>query len=171
MTPMSVSVHCLSVELFTHGLTSLAAILRKAKAHAEEHKLDAGVLESWRLTPDMLNFTRQVHLACDFAKNSSARLAGVEAPVYPDVEKTLDELAARVEKTLEFLRGITHDALEGAEDRDIKLPLRTRTLEMRGLAFLQRWAIPNFYFHLTTAYDLLRQAGVAVGKQDYLGGV
>jgi len=168
---VTISVHAVSIELFSHGLTSLAAILRKAREHAAARKLDPGVLEGWRLAPDMLNFTRQVQLACDFAKNSSARLLGTEAPKFADEEKSFDELIARVDRTLDYLRSIAPAALAGAEDRDVKVPLRNRTLELRGLPFLQRWALPNFYFHLTTAYDLLRHNGVEIGKQDFLGGV
>jgi hypothetical protein len=168
---MKISVHGMSVQLFITGLTNLAAILRKGKAHAEARKIEAGVLEGWRLAPDMFNFCRQVQLACDFAKNSTARLAGVEPPKFPDEEKTFDELIARVEKTIEYLRTVKAGSVDGSEDRDIKVPLRTRTLEMKGLPFLQDWALPNFYFHVVAAYTLLRHNGVEIGKSDYLGGI
>jgi hypothetical protein len=112
-----------------------------------------------------------VQLTCDFAKNSTARLAAIEAPKFADEEKTLAELQERIAKTLAWLNTVTAAQLEGAETRHIVVPLRTRTLEMDGLPFLQKWALPNFYFHVTAAYALLRGAGVEVGKQDFLGGV
>jgi hypothetical protein len=119
----------------------------------------------------MFALRRQVQLTSDFAKNSVARLAGVEPPKMPDEEKTLAELQARVRATVTWLQSITPTQLEGAETRHIVVPLRTRTLEMDGLPFIQRWVLPNFYFHMTTTYALLRQAGVSLGKQDFLGGV
>jgi hypothetical protein len=119
----------------------------------------------------MFSLRRQVQLATDFAKNSTARLAGIEAPKFPDEEQTLDELIARIHKTTDWLKTITPAQLEAAEQRHIVLPLRTRTLELDGLPFIQKWTLPNFYFHVTTVYALLRQAGIEVGKQDFLGGV
>ena len=168
---MSLSVYATTVELFVPMLTNLAKMLEKAKTFAETKKLDPGVIEGLRLTPDMFALRRQVQLSTDFAKNSTARLAGLEPPKFPDEEQTLDELIGRVQKTLDYLKTITPAQLEGAETRHIVLPLRTRTLEMDGLPFLQKWALPNFYFHVTTTYALLRHAGVEIGKQDFLGGV
>lgn len=168
---MSLSIHAATVELFVPMLGNLANMLGKAKAHAETKKLDAGVLEGLRLAPDMFALRRQVQLAADFAKNSTARLAAIDAPKFPDEEQTLEELISRIHKTIEWLKTITPAQLEGAETRHIVLPLRTRTLEMDGMPFIQRWALPNFYFHVTTTYALLREAGVEVGKQDFLGGV
>jgi len=168
---MSLSVHSVTVEGFVPLLGNLAGMLRKAKNFAETKKLDPGVLENLRLTPDMFALRRQVQLTTDFAKNSTARLAGIEAPKFADEEQTLDELIQRIERTIEWLKGVTPAQLEGGEQRHIVLPLRTRTLEMDGLPFIQKWALPNFHFHLTTTYALLRQAGVELGKQDYLGGV
>jgi hypothetical protein len=161
----------MTVAAFVPMLENLEKILGKAAAHAAERKLDEGVLEGWRLTPDMFALRRQVQLTSDFAKNSVARLAGVEPPKMPDEEKTLAELQARVRATVTWLQSITPTQLEGAETRHIVVPLRTRTLEMDGLPFIQRWVLPNFYFHMTTTYALLRQAGVSLGKQDFLGGV
>lgn len=168
---MSLSIHAATVELFVPMLGNLANMLGKAKAHAEAKKLDAGVLEGLRLAPDMFALRRQVQLATDFAKNSTARLAAIDAPKFPDEEQTLEELIGRIHKTIEWLKTITPAQLEGAETRHIVLPLRTRTLEMDGMPFIQRWTLPNFYFHVTTTYALLRQAGIEVGKQDFLGGV
>jgi hypothetical protein len=168
---MSLSVHATTVELFVPMLANLANMLGKAKVHAEAKKLDPGVVEGLRLAPDMFALRRQVQLATDFAKNSTARLAGIDAPKFPDEEQTLDELIARIHKTVDWLKTITPAQLEGAERRHIVLPLRTRTLELDGLPFIQKWTLPNFYFHVTTVYALLRQAGIEVGKQDFLGGV
>jgi hypothetical protein len=168
---MSLSVHSMTVAAFVPMLENLEKILGKAAAYAAERKLDEGVLEGWRLTPDMFALRRQVQLTSDFAKNSVARLAGIEPPKMPDEEKTLAELQARVRATATWLKSITPAQLEGAETRHIVAPLRTRTLEMDGLPFIQRWVLPNFYFHMTTTYALLRQAGVSLGKQDFLGGV
>jgi len=168
---MSLSVHQSTTELFIPMLHNLAGILEKAKAFAEAKKIEAGVLEGLRLSPDMFPLRRQVQLSTDFAKNSTARLAGLEPPKFPDEEQTLDELIARVRKTIDWLKTVKASQLEGAETRHIVVPLRTRTLEMDGLPFIQRWALPNFYFHVTTTYALLRQAGIEVGKQDFLGGV
>ena len=168
---MSLSMHAMTVGQFVPMLKNLGKILEKAEAYAAAKKVEAGVIEGLRLAPDMLSFARQVQLASDFAKNSTARLAGIEAPKFEDNEKTLEELKARVAKTIDWLGTVQAAQLEGAESRHIVIPLRTRTLEMDGLPFLQKWALPNFYFHVTTAYALLRHAGVEVGKQDFLGGV
>ena len=168
---MSLSVHAATVEPFVHALGNLAKILDKAIAFRTEKSIEAGVLEGLRLTPDMFPLRRQVQLTSDFAKNSAARLAGLEPPKFPDEEQTLEELKARVERTLEWLNSLNPAQFAGAETRHLVIPLRTRTLEMDGLPFIQKWALPNFYFHLTTTYALLREAGVALGKQDFLGGV
>lgn len=168
---MSVSIYAVTVEVFVPLLGNLAGLLRKAKSFAETRKLDPGVIEALRLTPDMFPLRRQVQLTTDFAKNSTARLAGIDAPKFADDEQTLDELLGRIERTIEWLKGVTPQQLEGAETRRIVVPLRARTLEIEGLPFIQKWALPNFHFHLTTTYALLRQAGVEVGKWDYLGGV
>ena len=168
---MSLSMHAMTVGQLVPMLKNLGKILEKAEAYAAAKKIEGGVIEGLRLAPDMLSFARQIQLASDFAKNSVARLAGIEAPKYEDNEKTLEELKARVAKTIDWLQGIQAAQLEGAENRHIVIPLRTRTLEMDGLPFLQKWALPNFYFHLTTAYALLRHVGVEIGKQDYLGSV
>ena len=168
---MTLSVHTMTIGQFVPMLGNLGKILDKAVAFAQAKKLEAGVIEGLRLAPDMLSFTRQVQLSCDFAKNSTARLAGIEAPKFADDEKTLAELQDRVAKTIAWLNTVTPAQLEGAEARHIVVPLRTRTLEMDGLPFLQKWALPNFYFHVTAVYALLRNAGAEVGKQDFLGGI
>lgn len=168
---MKVSVHALSIEVFATTLTNLSGLLEKGAAHATARKFDPGVLVSARLAPDMFPLSRQVQIACDLAKNSAARLAGQEPPRFEDNEKTLEELRARIARTIDYLRSLPAAALEGSEDRDIRVPAGERTLEFKGLAFLQRWAIPNVFFHVTTAYNILRHNGVELGKRDFLGPV
>jgi hypothetical protein len=168
---MKISMYAASVEVFLPMLANLSTILDKARAHAEARKFDTSVLVDARLAPDMFPLARQIQLASDFAKNSTARLAGVEAPRMEDSESTFDELKARLEKTTAWMRTIAPAALEGSEDRDIRIPLRDRTLEMKGLPYLKQWAIPNFFFHVATAYNILRHNGVELGKRDFLGGV
>jgi hypothetical protein len=168
---MTVSMYAMSVELFISMLVNLGKILDKAAAFIQTKKLEAGVIERARLAPDMLSLVRQVQLSCDFAKNSAARLAGVDAPKFEDNEETLDDLKARVAMTIDYLRTLTPAQFTGSESRHIVVPLRTRTLELDGLPFLQKWALPNFYFHVTTTYNILRHNGLDLGKQDYLGGV
>jgi hypothetical protein len=161
----------MSVGQFLPMLGNLSAILDKGAASAESRKFDTQVLASGRLAPDMLPFTRQIQLSCDFAKNSSARLVGKDPPKFEDNETTFAELKARIDKTIDYVKGLPASAFEGAEDRDITIPLRDRKLEMKGLPFLQRWVLPNFYFHVVTAYAILRHNGVDVGKMDFLGRV
>jgi hypothetical protein len=168
---MKISVQSMSIDIFTHALGNLSAILEKGVAHAVARKFDSNVLVTSRLAPDMLPLSKQVQIACDLAKNSAARLAGVEPPRYEDNEKTIEELRARIAKTIDYLKTIPASSLEGSEDRDIKVPAGERTLEFKGLAFVQRWAIPNVFFHVTTAYNILRHNGVDIGKRDFLGGL
>ncbi len=167
---MKVSMHALSVEVFTHTLGNLSLILEKAAANAAQRNFDAAVLLAARLAPDMLPLTRQIQIASDIAKNSVARLAGQEPPRFEDTETTIEQLRARLARTIDFLESVPASALEGAESRDIQVPVRDRTLEFKGLEFLQRWAIPNVFFHVVTAYDILRHNGVELGKRDFLTG-
>jgi hypothetical protein len=166
---MKISMYAMSVELCLPMLSSLLNILDKAAASAEARKFDSKVLADARLAPDMHPLTRQVQLACDFAKGGAARLAGQDPPKHEDTEQTFAELRARLEKTIAFLRTIPASAVDGSEDRDIRIPMRERTLEMKGLAYLQKFVLPNFYFHVVTAYTILRHNGVGIGKMDYLG--
>jgi uncharacterized protein len=166
---MNISMHAMSHGVFKRALTQLLHVMEKGVANAKARSFDTNVLANARLAPDMLPFTKQIQLTSDFAKNSMARLAGIEAPRYEDNETTMDELVARVKKTLDYIDTVPPSALEGSETRDIKIPLRDRTVEFKGLAFLQYWAIPNFFFHHVTAYNLLRHNGVDIGKRDYLG--
>ncbi len=166
---MKISMYALSHDVFRKGLAQLLHVMEKGVANAKARNFDQNVFASQRLAPDMLPFSKQIQLASDFAKNSMARLAGIDPPKFDDNETTMDELLARVKKTIDYLGTVPAAALEGSETRDIKIPLRDRTLEMKGLPFLQHWALPNFFFHQVTAYNLLRHNGVDIGKRDYLG--
>ena len=166
---MKISMHAMSVDVFAHSLGSLSAFLAKGQAHAVHRKFEPAVLLASRLAPDMFPLTRQVQLACDLAKNSVARLAGQEPPRFPDTEASFEELHARIARTLDYLKGVPAAELEGAETRDVKVPTRDGTLEFKGLEFLQHWAIPNVFFHVTSAYAILRHNGVELGKRDFLG--
>jgi hypothetical protein len=167
---MKISMHAMSHDVFTRALTQLLFVMEKGVANAKARSFDTSVLVNSRLAPDMLPFSKQIQLTCDFAKNSMARLAGIDPPKFEDTETTMDELIARVKKTLDYVGTVSVGALEGSETRDIKIPLRDRTVEFKGLAFLQHWALPNFFFHHVTAYNLLRHNGVDIGKRDFLGG-
>jgi uncharacterized protein len=166
---MKISVHAMSVDVFTNTLSQLSAILDKGLAHATARKFDPSVLLNARLAPDMFPLSRQVQIACDLAKNSVSRIAGLEPPRFEDNEKTFEELRARIAKTIDYLKGLPASSIDGSEDRDIKVPAGDRTLEFKGLDFLQRWAIPNVFFHVTTAYNILRHNGVEIGKRDFIG--
>jgi len=166
---MKISMHALSVEVFSRALGNLSQVLAKGEASAAQRKFDPGVLLAARLAPDMLPLTRQVQLAADLAKNSVARLAVQEPPRFEDTESTFEQLHARLARTIDYLKSVPASSLEGSETRDIKVPVRDRTFEFKGLEFLQHWAIPNVFFHVTTAYDILRHNGVELGKRDFLG--
>jgi hypothetical protein len=166
---MKISMHAMSHGVFKKALSQLLHVMEKGVVSAQSRSFDASVLVNSRLAPDMLPFTKQIQLTSDFAKNSMARLAGVDPPRFEDTETTMDELIARVKKTLDYIDTVPAAALEGSETRDIRIPLRDRTVEFQGLAFLQNWAIPNFFFHHVTAYNLLRHNGVDIGKRDFLG--
>lgn len=167
---MKISMYAMSVDVFTRMLGNLSAFLEKGVAHAKQRKFEPAVLLTSRLAPDMHPLTRQVQIACDIAKNSVARLAAQEPPRFPDTETSFEELHARIARTLDYLKSIPASALEGAETRDIRLPSGERTLEFKGLDFLQHWAIPNEFFHVTMSYAILRHNGVELGKRDFLGG-
>jgi uncharacterized protein len=167
---MKISMHTMSVDLFSNTLGNLSAILEKGSANATSRKFDPGVLLASRLAPDMLPLTRQVQIACDIAKNSVARLAGQEPRRFEDNETSFEQLRARIAATIDYISSIPASALEASETRDIKVPAGERTLEFKGLEYLQRWAIPNVLFHVTTAYDILRHNGVQLGKRDFISG-
>lgn len=158
-----------SISPLKRALTNLAAVLQKGLAHAEAKKIDPGVLLNSRLFPDMYPLVKQVQIATDMSKGAAARLAGIEIPKYEDNEATFEELQARIEKTLAFIETIQPAQLEGAEQREITLPIREVELKFNGEDYWLTWAQPNVYFHITTAYNILRHNGVALGKRDFLG--
>jgi hypothetical protein len=168
---MSISMSSASLPIFQTALTNLSHLLAKGQAHAQAKKFDSVVLAQYRLAPDMLPFTRQVLIACDAAKLCVARLSGVDAPKFDDTETTLDELMARIQKTLDWLKTVPASALDGTEQKSITFPVgKDKTRTMTGEDYLKHWAIPNVFFHVTTAYAILRHNGVDVGKSDFLLG-
>ncbi|MFP5461124.1 MAG: DUF1993 family protein [Gammaproteobacteria bacterium] len=166
---MTISLYDASVPVYTQMLGALDKVLGKAEAWAETRKIDGKVLVQARLFPDMLPLASQVRIACDAARAGTARLAGIDFPKYEDSEQTLAELRQRIAGTLAFIAQVPRDSIAGQEERDITIPLRDRKLEMKGQAFLLHWSLPNFFFHVTTAYDILRHNGLEVGKADFLG--
>jgi uncharacterized protein len=166
---MSLSMYQASIPAFVQMLNSLSAIMDKAEAHAANRKIDPEVLLNYRLAPDMFPFVRQLQIAADLAKGAAARLAGVEVPKHDDTEKTFADLKARLAKTLTFVQSLNPSDIDGSEDRDIRLTLREHTMSFKGQPYLVHFVMPNFYFHCTTAYDILRHCGVEVGKRDFIG--
>ena len=165
---MSVSMYSASVPVFVRMLNNVAAWLEKAEAHAEAKKFDAANFLPSRLSPDMLPFMKQVQIASDAAKGCAARLAGVEIPKWEDAETSLADLRARVKRTIDYVQSVPQAQIDAGADREIVLTLRTGEMKFTGQRFLEHWALPNFYFHVTTTYALLRHAGVELGKADYL---
>ena len=166
---LTMSMYQASVPTYTHMLSNLSAILNKAGAYVEAKKIDPAVLIGSRLYPDMLPLGRQVQIAGDGAKGSAARLAGLEAPKYEDDEKTFPELCERLQKTINFLQTFTPDQIDGSENRTITLMRGSQSTTFLGLPYLLHHALPNFYFHVTTAYNILRHNGLEIGKRDFLG--
>lgn len=166
---MSVFMHDISVVVFTRMLTNLSTFLDKAAEHAASKQFDSKVLVDARLAPDMLPLARQVQIACDFAKGCSARLAEMEVPKKEDTETSLDELKARIAWTLDFIRSVPAAKLAGSENRTIVHELRTRTVTLPGLVYATQFSLPNFFFHVTTTYAILRHNGVTLGKLDFMG--
>ena len=166
---MTLSMYQASVPVFVHTLAALSAVLDKAAAHAAQRKIEPSVLLNTRLFPDMFPLVRQVQLAADFAKGPAARLAGLEVPKFADAETTFDELKVRIAKTVEFVKGLKPSQIDGSEDRDITIPIGGKPQSFKGQPYLLHFALPNFFFHATTAYDILRHCGVEVGKRDFLG--
>lgn len=158
------------IPFFTHSLNALSKILDKAEAFAEAKKIKPEVIPQLRLIADMLPFWRQITIACDHAKGASARLAGVEVPSFADTETTLAELKDRIARTLAFLATIPASAFDGAETRTITVKAGPRELTFPALQYYHGYAVPNFYFHMTTAYNILRANGCEIGKVDFLGG-
>jgi hypothetical protein len=167
--PMTISMYQVSVPRFINTLGNLSAILDKAQAHADAHKIDPLALTTFRLYPDMFAMARQVQIACDTAKGAVARLAGVDIPVNEDTEQTLAELKKRIATTIAFVQSIQPEQIDGTEENEITLRRGEKSTTYKGMQFLLGHAMPNFYFHVTTAYNILRHNGVPVGKRDYLG--
>ena len=166
---MSLSMYKASVPRFINALNNLSAILGKAQAHVDAKKLDETALTTFRLYPDMLPMARQIMIATDTAKGLAARLSGVESPVYEDTEKTLAELQARIAKTVAYLQTFKPEQIDGTEDKEIVIKRGDKETRYSGMQFLLGHALPNVYFHVTTAYNILRHNGVEIGKRDYLG--
>ena len=168
---MSLSMFTASVPVYTQFLTSLSNVLKKSAAHAEAKKIDPSVLINGRIAPDMLPLSAQVQIATDHVKGSLSRLAGVEAPKFEDTEKTFDELQARIQKTLDYVKTFKPAQIDGTEGKEIVLTFGTQKFPFNGQTYLIQFALPNFYFHTTTAYAILRHNGVEIGKRDFMGGV
>lgn len=167
---MSLSMYTASVPVFKQMLNSLDGLLATASAHVAERKIDADALLQARLFPDMFPLLRQVQVACDFAKSVPARLAGADVPAYEDTERSFDELRARIARTLAFVDGLDAAAFEGSEQREIVLrPGTPKERKLDGQGYLLHYGLPQFFFHVTTAYDLLRHNGVEIGKRAYMG--
>src|SRR3954471_11243281 len=166
---MKISMYQASAPRFANMLKNLSAILDKAQAHCEAKKIEPTALTTYRLFPDMFPFTRQVQIACDTAKGAVARLAGVDIPKHEDTEQTFAELKARIAKTIDFVESISAAKIEGSDDKEIVLQMRSGERRFKGMQYLLGHAYPNFYFHVTTAYNILRHNGVEVGKADFIG--
>lgn len=166
---MNISMYAASIPVFTRMLNNLANILDKASAHAEAKKIDPTVLLNFRLAADMFPLIKQIQIATDNAKGMAARLSGQEIPKYEDNETTIEELQARIRKTLDFLASIRPEQLDGQEERQVVLKLPKVEHHFTAINYLLHFALPNFYFHVSMAYSILRHAGVDIGKMDYLG--
>ena len=157
---------------FEIGLNALASMLDKAEDYSAAKKIDAAILLNTRLFPDMLPFTRQVQIACDSAKNGGARLAGVEPPKHEDTEQTIAELKTRIAKTIAFVKTLDKAGIDGSAEREVLFPMgRENKAKMRGVDYFNHFVLPNFYFHISIAYGILRHSGVELGKRDYLAGI
>ena len=166
---MSISMYQATVPSFIRALSNLSAVLGKGAAHAEARKIDPAVLLNSRLYPDMFPLVRQVQIASDMVKGGAARLAGVEPPPYADTETSFAELQARIERTIEFMKTLKPEQIDGSETRAIALVNRLGTLNFTGIEYLNAFVLPNLYFHSAMAYNILRHSGVELGKQDFLG--
>ena len=168
---MSISMYDVSIPILTRGLTNLTAVLDKAAAHAAAKKFDPVVLAQARLFPDMFPLVRQVQVACDTAKGAAARLAGIEVPKHEDTEVTFADLKSRIAKTTDFLKTVGAAQLKDAESRNIEIKFPNGSWKFTGLAYLNDFVLPNFYFHFSMVYALLRKNGIDVGKMDFLGAI
>ncbi|HEY3637490.1 MAG TPA: DUF1993 domain-containing protein [Rhizomicrobium sp.] len=167
---MSFSVYEASIPPMIHFFEALSKILDKAVHQAKERDLPLSELLEARLASDMHPFPRQIQIASDIAKLGAARLAAIDPPSFPDTETTFPELQERIRKTIDFIKSVPQDKFEGAEDRSVTLKFPSGEMTFTGRVFLNNFVLPNFYFHVTTAYDLLRHKGITIGKMDYMGG-
>lgn len=166
---MTISMYQAAIPPMVRALTNLSAILQKGEASATDRKIDPSVLIASRLYPDMLPLVKQIQIASDVARRGAARLAGVEAPAMEDTETTFPELVARLQKTTAYLETLTPEQIDGSEAKAIVLPMGKETINFEGLPYLVGFVLPNVYFHVTTAYNILRHNGVEIGKIDFLG--
>ncbi|HWI38179.1 MAG TPA: DUF1993 domain-containing protein [Burkholderiales bacterium] len=166
---MTISMYQASAPRFVNILRNLSAILDKAEAHCTAKKIDPSALTTYRFYPDMFPFTRQVQIACDTAKGAVARLAGVDIPKHEDTEQTFAELKARIAKTIDFIESVSAAKVDGSEEKEIVMQMRSGERRFKGMQYLLGHAYPNFYFHVTTAYNILRHNGIDVGKADFIG--
>jgi hypothetical protein len=168
---MAISLYDVCIPPMTRGLTNMSAILDKAAAHAAAKKIDSAVVGQLRLFPDMHPLSRQVQIACDTAKGAAARLAGIEAPKHEDTETTLPELKARIAKTVDFLKTVSADKTAGDDNRTIELKFPSGSMKFTAVSYVNDFVLPNFYFHASMVYALLRKGGLEIGKRDFLGPV
>ncbi len=168
---MAISMYQVSIPIFIKTLSNLSNILDKGAAFAVVKKVDESVLLGYRIAPDMLAMSRQVQIACDFAKGASARLAGLDVPAWEDTEKSIADLKARIAKTIDYCKSFKPEQIDGSEDRDIHVKVAGNPVTHKGQAYLLHSVLPNFFFHTTTAYDILRHCGVEIGKRDFIGQV
>ena len=166
---MPITMHQTAFPPVIRTLNALSAILDKAAAHCEARKIEPSVLLGYRLAPDMFALTRQIQVATDQAKGMAARLAGVDVPSYPDTESTIDELKVRIAKTVDYVKSFLPEQFAECEDREVTLKMRSGERTFNGRDYAFGFVLPNFYFHATTAYDILRHAGVELGKLDFMG--
>lgn len=166
---MSLSMYQASIPVFVRALGNLSHLLDKGAAYAEAKKIDPSVLVTARLAPDMFPLSRQVQIATDSVKGCAARLAGIDIPSYADTESTFPELQARIAKTVAFLNGIKASQIDGSEMRPVALKVRGKDTSFQGQDYLLTFVYPTFFFHVTTAYAILRHNGLEIGKMDYLG--
>ena len=166
---MALSLYDLSVPVFSRGLGQLTHVLEKSLAHAKANDIDPATLVDARLAPDMITLAGQVQRASDASKLAVARISGITAPSFPDEEKTYDELLARIAKTQAFLATVDRTLIDGQEERQVTIKSREGEAHFTAQRYLLQFALPNFFFHVTTAYDVLRHKGMPIGKLDYLG--
>lgn len=166
---MTISMHAASADVFSAMLKNLAHVLTKAEAWTAERKIDPAVLLNDRLAPDMLPLRRQVQIATDHAKGAMARLSGIDVPSWPDEEQTFAELQARIAKARDYVASFKPEQVDGSAGKTVSWKIAGNEMAMPGVAYLQGYAIPNFYFHVTMAYAILRHNGVPLGKRDYFG--